>query len=705
MSLEKPRFRRDLEARPVVADGQSYVEVRDVPAGKSFLFYDFEYQVALAFDGLPLEKVIPWVKLATGLTLQVDQLREFVQRLDELGFLECELGQEIQAGETEAPAAAEPPAAESIPSSPGPAELPAVPGAAGSDQEQRVRNAELSATLPDRDGVMSPPPATLAEQPASNTAHSAEADEPAREETPGPPPPDAVVMHPGEVVGETPPPVTMPMALSSESERASLAPREKEVVSEMSTTEPAAGPGAPADAEPPEPADAAPAEAAPPSEPAPETAPPEEVAQNSAPDAPAAADEAAGVLGDERETVAEAILHKDSPAERTPTDAVDSTAFPVLPVNRSPSVENAAPSAPPAWTTPRPLTTPRPVTLGPIVDGPSVRRRTRRSLVLFGTLGVLAAVALLAVVLPFVFSARQPSPVQARTQTITLGTVYRYFDGAAPIVAVPGPVLRFPAAGKVGRVAGKGTAIALGDVVAALEAARGLQIQLVHQRERLAYYQQMAEAMHQVGNSKEEERQLATVEARKAGIAQTLRELGAVAIVANAAGEVEESLVHEGQTVDRDSPAVRLRSPGFRVTLELGRAPAAAARRLGFCQVEVEGYLLDCSPALAAGDETHVAVDLASVPPALVGKPAHLARARYNSATVLPVAALQVTGSRVGVFVVPVHTRLEMRPVVVADRDDAEAIVVQGLDPGDRVVIQPVQSLRPGLPVVSVGSR
>ena len=88
MPLEKPRFRRDLEARPVVADGQSYIEVRDAVTARTFLFYDFEYQVALALDGLPLAKVIPWVKLATGLVLDVGQLREFAERLRELGFLE-----------------------------------------------------------------------------------------------------------------------------------------------------------------------------------------------------------------------------------------------------------------------------------------------------------------------------------------------------------------------------------------------------------------------------------------------------------------------------------------------------------------------------------------------------------------------------------------------------------------------------------------
>lgn len=747
MSLEKPRFRRDLEARPVTTDGQSYVEVWDATAGKSFLFYDFEYQVALAFDGLPLEKVIPWVKLATGLALQVDQLREFVQRLDELGFLERELAEEIQTPTSENPAEPIPPladtvAAQTVDQASETPESPTAPddAKAGQEQEQRVQNAEIGAQGA---AVPTPPePATPAEQPASKPASFAEDDGAPREETPGPPPPDAVVMHPGEVVGETPPPVTVPVVGPPESTHEQPPSSEQQAAtetgdaggdragpvqaSEPATSEPASPGATPSETVPPPASEAttaaASAESSPPEMPErpsePETATDgaaasNEVAERASAEPPsqpasspaAGAEASAGVLGDESETIAEAILHKAPPPDPNPTDALDSTAFPVLPVNRSAPVEAAPPSAPPAWTTPRPLTTPRPVTLGPLVDRPSVRRRTRRSLVLFGTLGILAAAALLAVVLPFVFSARQAPLVRAHTQTVTLGTVYRYFEGAAPIVVVPGPVLKFPAAGKVSRVAAKGTVIVPGDVVAAVEAARALQAQLAHQRERLAYYQQMAEAMHQVGNSKEEERQLTTVETRKAAIANTLRELGAVAVIAAAPGEVEESLAHEGEAVDKDSPAVRLRSPGFRAILELPRAQAAAARRLGFCQVEVEGYLLDCTLAPAAGDETHVAVDLASVPPALVGKPAHLARARFSSATVLPVAALQTSGSHAGVFVVPANARLEMRPVAVADRDDVEAIVVQGLDAGDKVVIAPSSGLRPGMPVGSASHK
>jgi multidrug efflux pump subunit AcrA (membrane-fusion protein) len=101
-----------------------------------------------------------------------------------------------------------------------------------------------------------------------------------------------------------------------------------------------------------------------------------------------------------------------------------------------------------------------------------------------------------------------------------------------------------------------------------------------------------------------------------------------------------------------------------------------------------------------AADEGRVTVALSSIPAALAGKTAHLARARYRNAVVVPTSALQTSGARTGVFVVSAGARLEARPVVVADRDAMEAIVVQGLDPGDKVVVEQSPRLRPG---VSVG--
>jgi hypothetical protein len=382
--------------------------------------------------------------------------------------------------------------------------------------------------------------------------------------------------------------------------------------------------------------------------------------------------------------------------------ATDSTAFPVLPTPRSPAPEVAPPGISPPWSTPTPLMTPVPVTFGPLLEQSSSRRRLRRSLVLFGSLGILAAAAVLALALPFLFSPQERQPPRVRAPAVAPRTIFRYFDSVGVVRAVPGATLKFPAPGKVIHMASVGSSIAAGEVAAAVEIARPLQEQLTRQRERLAFYRQMAEAMHQVGNAKEEERQVAKVEFRNARIAKTLQALADVAVVAGAPGEVEETFASEGETVEAGHPAVRLRSAGFGATFAMPRHQVALVRRLGFCQVEVEGYMFDCAQLRDSADETHASVEVASIPTSLLGKAARLARARFEGAFAVPLAALVRTRTRDEVFVISPQSRAELRPVTVAERDTTELIVVQGLDVGDHVVVEVIPGLRAGAQVAMV---
>ena len=681
MSLEKPRFRRDLEAVPVEADGERYVEVRDVEAGWSFCFYDFEYRVALALDGLTLDKVIPWVKLSTGLELQVDQLRAFAERLQEMGFLEGEPGPEgASPPEVLAPEAVTPLVVTASDSA-----------AAASDP---VENAEANA--PERSAsVAEEPPASVEAPAADELPPAAQAlavpeavagdgvrvvDEVVRAEVAG-----VTGEGPSQPEGEASSEPTLSLAASSPS------------LAELGSQLEAPGP------EPIEPS-------APRVEP---ELPQVELSSDllePSPEVPEPQVEAmaATATAGDRGVVPEALPPVNV--------ATDSTAFPVLPasVTRSPALEAAPPEAappesvppedvpasgPPPWTTPRPLMTPVPVTFGPIVERPSSRRRLRRSMVLFGSLGVLAAVAMLALVLPFLFSPQESPRPRVRTLAVAPGTIFRYFDGVGVVKVAPGLTLKFPASGKVIRMASVGSSVAAGDIAAAVEAARPLQEQLSRQRERLAFYQQMAEAMHQVGNTKEEEKQAAKVDMRNERIAKTLRALADVAVVVDAPGVVEETFAREGDTVAAASPALRLHAAGFRAVFEFPHQQAVSARRLGFCQVEAEGYVVDCVQSQESTDENHVAVDMAALPPALVGKTAHLARTRFEGAFVVPLAAIMHTGSRDEVLVVSRQSRVETRAVAVAERDASEAIVVQGLDAGDNIIIEAAPGLHAGTQV------
>src|SRR4051794_11085922 len=89
MDDASPRFRQDLEAAATEAEGVACVDVRDPRTGTNFRFYDFEYQLALQFNGQPLREVVAWASEAYGVDLTIDGINEFARRLSELGFLEA----------------------------------------------------------------------------------------------------------------------------------------------------------------------------------------------------------------------------------------------------------------------------------------------------------------------------------------------------------------------------------------------------------------------------------------------------------------------------------------------------------------------------------------------------------------------------------------------------------------------------------------
>ena len=92
MDDASPRYRQDLEAAATEAEGVACVDVRDPRTGTNFRFYDFEYQLALQFNGQPLRDIVAWASEAYGVDLTVDGINEFAGRLAELGFLEAAAG-------------------------------------------------------------------------------------------------------------------------------------------------------------------------------------------------------------------------------------------------------------------------------------------------------------------------------------------------------------------------------------------------------------------------------------------------------------------------------------------------------------------------------------------------------------------------------------------------------------------------------------
>jgi len=642
MVFDGPRLRRDLVSTILREDGVKCVDVHDPKRGSSFRLFDYEYSVALAFDGRPLAKVIPWVRLSTGLELTADQLTAFAARLDQLGFLESEKARTPGVAPEKTPAVAD----------------------AGAETPSATPSQPMLAETP----FPVPPQPVLAETPPPLPSQSA----PAGDVTPAP------------LAAESLPAAAQPAV---ESSQAQAAPKDTPPPDALAAAEipvaATAQPDGPSQHQPWLPAaDATPApnDSLPPS-----VSTPSPVALETQ---PATAVDQTPPLPSQEETPL------PMPEPRPARHMSDGEAAEIT--SQSPAVLPEARMAAPALrriVTPPPIPTPTPL-VTPLPLRPARVRGGRWILsALFGT---LTAVVVGVLVVPLAMRPHPPAAVRVRVLVAKPTAVLRWFDGSASVEALPRQVLSFPAGGKVIRLASPGSALRAGDVVAATDAARWLLADLAKQEERLAYYQQLVKGAQDTGDDKRVVAARARVEFRAGLVEQTQQALSQVAVVAQAPGQVQATLASLGQTVQAGVPAVRMQSAGWRASFELPRTLAARARKQGICAAEIEGRPVGCSLAVESGDETHVVIELPPEAATAAGQMVRLLRARFADAFLLPASALSRVGEGDRVLLVAPTGRAEVRSVVLVDRTAADAVITQGLDAGDAVIVETSQPVGAG---------
>jgi len=609
MAFDGPRLRRDLVATILQEDGVRWVDVYDPNRDSSFRLFDYEYSVALAFDGRPLAKIIPWVRLSTGLELTAEQLTAFAERLDQLGFLASDEDGTPEITVETAPARVAQQSA-AAPQTPAPVSSKAVTG---------------EPPLP------APAPPVTA---ASDTLAPA----PAAPEMPAPPESRPVTPEPTPPAAET-------ASTETPSSDATAAPEPPAAVVTTPDTQAELLP--PATDAPPPPVETPPADSAPAPEPV--------------------------------------------PAGAQPAAVLDETPAP------SP--------APPPLSGPRRIVTPPPIPTPPaLVTPPSSAVVRGGPWILYALFGTLAAVAVGVLVVPLALTPHPPAAARARVLVARPRAVLRWFDGTAPIEAPPSQVLSFPAGGKVIRLASPGTSLRPGDVVAATDAARSLLADLTRQQKWLADFEQVVQEVRDTGDEARMGAAQAKVELGAGLVEQTQRALSRVAVVAQSPNLVEATLATLGQKVQPGALAVRVRRPGWRANFELPRALATRCRRQGFCVAEVAGRPVGCALVPDGGDEDHVVIELAPGSATAAGQPLRLARARLADAVVVPASALSRVGKSDHVLVVAPSGRAEGRNVTVADRTATDAIITQGLDPGDAVIIETSEPVGVGARVRIAGA-
>jgi len=735
MEEERPRFRRDLDTRPLTVDGIAYVDATDPRSGEVFRFYDFEHAVAEVLDGRPLgDEVVSEARARTGFYLTAAQLAKFSEKLRALGFLE--------PGDDDATASGPAPAGmlDSAPAGPEVPELDDALAAAaippGSTEKLPVLGPVLGQTekLPTLEQPVYEPEPPVEEPPAPELpAEEPPAPEPPAEE---PPPPAGTEPSPvKEPPEEEKPPVKEP-SRSAEPVDPALSPRAGELQTAPAASEeeapPAAAKGlmvAPDEVE------AALAGLPGSDEPTKSERRDDLIGESKAPDKGDLKSTLVGIGPEPRpqspakQPVLPAVAGPIPPSPFPPAVGLEGMPFPPAatpppmavpppgllkyPAPLAPTAE-IKPLAPTAEVKPLARTAEVPAlaettevhplaasaevpALVPATPRPSGRRL---SPYIFAGAGVVLA-ALIGFFGYRLSATSDQGPLAVRTLVPTAGLIYRWFEATGTVKGGGGEqIVKFTTAGKVTKVLGAGASFQPGDVIAEVEGgAPQFKQAIEHNKQRLGYYEQRLAQMTQENNRPEIRQAELKIAEKKRLIAEAEANLSRQGVVATTSGQVAEALVTPGTVVKPGSPAVRTKGNELRAEFELSRDDANAVRHLGFCRIEVGGKPFDCSLTAEGCDETHVLLDLPADPEITPGKPVRLAKARYDAAFVLPASALAPTkGSDRRVYVVK-DGRAESYAVILADQTPTEIVVTQGLEPGSAVIAEVPPALKPRAPV------
>jgi hypothetical protein len=701
MDDASPRFRQDLEASATEADGVACVDVSDRRTGTSFRFYDFEYQLALQFNGQPVRDVIAWASETFGADLTVEGINEFAGRLSELGFLDT-------AGAVALPAAGD--------ATPAPGTRPE--GLESAEAEWMTTEGAKTATfVPDATMFDSPGELTPVAPDLPTLEAEAEA--------------DAAGSIDVTTDEATPAPDNAKPA-----EAPAPAPRLFDLLAPVAPK--TAKPGNDVLVPPVAPALAAPPAAKPASSWALEL---EGNLQGSADRSGAPAPAPAPVA------------RMDVPDLKTPPPL--STTPPSMTVTPPPVLKPPAGVAPPG-----PLTGIAPPGLPERRQPPAPEAvlMTAFSQEAAGSGGkakknsnarVIAIVILLLAIAGIGYAAwtyerahRLPQAVRVRVISPRPTATYLWFSGAGTVTDHEARTLAFESAGTLAELLPSGTAFGTDDILGRLRGAQPIEALLGRHRARVAFYQQMRDSMRAASNQVELRQAEIKLAEKQRLVDEGMASLAKLVIRATEPGEIVATLAKVGTPIAARTPLVRVKGRMLHGEFDLAPEEIADAAALGFCRVEVVGLgprASNAEPAAGAQTAADVGSPEAQSAPRFVdctiekskrsagkklrvtlpdnlglvpGQPLRLARQRYDAVFPLPGAAVGGDAGKGGrsIWIAGAAGTAERRAVTVADRApvaegarmDApeDVLVTGGLRVGDEVIVDAPADLRAGVPLI-----
>ncbi|HEV3030663.1 MAG TPA: hypothetical protein VG319_03430, partial [Polyangia bacterium] len=327
---------------------------------------------------------------------------------------------------------------------------------------------------------------------------------------------------------------------------------------------------------------------------------------------------------------------------------------------------------------------------------------------------------------------KAPEALRLRVVAPRPTAVYRWFATAGTVVDLDARSMSFEVAGKIVELLPTGTKFAAGDVLGKLQGAVELESELAKHKSKLAVFQQMRDSMKAAGNRpklRDAEDKLA---ARHKLMSDVEASLAKLVLHAPEAGAIVETSAKVGAPVAAKAPVLKWRGHSLHGDFTMDQEDFARAAKLDFCRVEVAAVgtsttSAGAQPSAAAGGEAGAAatgearyVDCTLPPPAappangvpsllrkfivtlptdgglVTGQQLHLARKRFDGVFPLPLSAVQtMTEVDAKIWVAAPNGTAEQRDVIVAESRD-EALVSQGLNVGDEVIVEPPRDLQPG---------
>jgi RND family efflux transporter MFP subunit len=209
-----------------------------------------------------------------------------------------------------------------------------------------------------------------------------------------------------------------------------------------------------------------------------------------------------------------------------------------------------------------------------------------------------------------------------------------------------------------------------------------------------------------------------TLESAKAELGRAREGLGDTELHARAAGVITARNLEIGQVVQAAQSVFALAQDGDRDALFdvpesmfLGDVEGdhVSLALISGSDVTAVGYVREISPAVDPKSSTvRVKVAIQNPPPAMTLGSAIAGTAGTKSATeiTVPWTALMATGSRPAVWIVdPKTSTASLKPVTVGAYEAGAVLIKEGLEAGDRVVIDGGKLLSSGQPVTFAGDR